>query len=683
MKLNSHANALSTNVEEMASQDFGIGDTSVIIDILRNRMYEHKVRTLVQEYICNARDAQREAKATERIQVTVPNMLSPTFKVRDYGLGITPERMQKVFILYGASTKRDSNSQTGGFGIGAKSAWSYTDSFTITTYVDGVKRVYVAHTGVNNQGRLDLLSTTDTDEANGTEIQIAIKPNDWQEFKDSIFRATYFWNETEMPTFKGITAIDLPQNADNDGSNVKISNVRLFNKKMPSYVQDSYHRSVLLIVDGIPYGMDKARKDNHDDNSPINTLFRNSVNGVAIHVDNGAVEVAASRETLAYSKYTIDKLAVIAKDAMIKIDVYINDTFNAVKSVSDWFNAHATLSKLMYMDSRQSSYEGYKLYNNHISSKLFEVINIACIEKRFSRRAKNVSLRKQDVTNIPLDATAKLFYNDGSETAVAQGARIRQYVETNSSAYILTSTPKDTNGVTLATIVKDLDVKDVATLPYVKPVRTPREKKERTKEMITVHTFCHSHTSIDTRTLESFQGDDMVYVYVNYNDKAKMMMEMSELRTHLSETYTFCALTDKVIDIVKDEGTETFIPYDRWKKEWTPDKKLIDVMMMQHAMHDVALRHLKPVQKGIKDKHVVKMIETYSAFPRLDYWESKTLNHIVKGMMAPFVKSYLDDVAKLKELVATKYSLLPYLNYDKVILDEVAWYINTKHKEGE
>ena len=86
--------------------------------------------------------------------------------------------MENVFVLYGASTKRENNSQTGGFGIGAKSAWAYTDSFTVITFVDGIKRSYVAHVGANKNGRVDLISEEKTNEPNGTLISILVRDRD-------------------------------------------------------------------------------------------------------------------------------------------------------------------------------------------------------------------------------------------------------------------------------------------------------------------------------------------------------------------------------------------------------------------------------------------------------------------------------------------------------------------------
>jgi light-regulated signal transduction histidine kinase (bacteriophytochrome) len=119
MRIAGHGNKFESN-QQTETQSFGIGDPSVVIEILRNRLYEHKIRTLVQEYMSNARDAHREVGQKRRIEVVAPTQLEPTFKVRDFGPGISPDRMANVFVLYGASTKRTNNTQTGGFGCSAK-----------------------------------------------------------------------------------------------------------------------------------------------------------------------------------------------------------------------------------------------------------------------------------------------------------------------------------------------------------------------------------------------------------------------------------------------------------------------------------------------------------------------------------------------------------------------------------
>jgi len=196
MLLNSNAVSIETNLDRSQSTSFGIGDVSVIIEILRSKMYTNPVQTSVQEYICNGRDAMREAKtfSITPLEICVPNTFKPTFKVRDFGVGLSPERVRDVFVMYGSSTKRGDNGQTGGFGIGAKSAWAYTDSFTITSFYNGIRYEYVAHLGGNNSGVLDIISKTETTEPNGVSVEFAVKPNDVNTFKEAIFRCIRYWS---------------------------------------------------------------------------------------------------------------------------------------------------------------------------------------------------------------------------------------------------------------------------------------------------------------------------------------------------------------------------------------------------------------------------------------------------------------------------------------------------------
>ena len=107
---------------------FSIGDSSIIIDIIRKKIYNHPIRTMVQEYLSNAKDACIEVgKDSDAIEVTLPTSLNPQFCVRDYGVGMSDERVKDVFVRYGISTKRETNKQLGCFGIGAKSGWAYTE----------------------------------------------------------------------------------------------------------------------------------------------------------------------------------------------------------------------------------------------------------------------------------------------------------------------------------------------------------------------------------------------------------------------------------------------------------------------------------------------------------------------------------------------------------------------------
>jgi DNA topoisomerase VI subunit B len=123
----SDSELLYSNVQG-ESIPFSIGDPSVIIDIIRKKIYSHPIRTMVQEYLSNAKDSCLEAgKDSSCIHVSLPTHLKPEFSIRDYGVGMSDERIREVFVQYGISTKRNSVSQLGYFGIGSKSGWAYTD----------------------------------------------------------------------------------------------------------------------------------------------------------------------------------------------------------------------------------------------------------------------------------------------------------------------------------------------------------------------------------------------------------------------------------------------------------------------------------------------------------------------------------------------------------------------------
>lgn len=293
MKINTTNTTNITSNFKPTSTDFGIGDPAMVIEILRKRLYSKPIQTLVQEYICNARDACREAGLPQKIVVTVPTPANKVFKVRDYGTGISPDRIANVFVNYCSSTKRTDNKQTGGFGIGAKSAWAYTDSFTVITYYQGVAYHYLAHVAKNNSGSLDLLSEEHTSESNGTEIQIAVKENDLEAFKLAVFRCTLYWEQ--RPELRGLAPTETPDWYKKptyfaEIANAKFSPLTLGNETM------------LVVVDGIPYSVPYSMREN----APIEFNL-----DVSILVPTGEVEVSADRERLSDDETNRDRIKAI------------------------------------------------------------------------------------------------------------------------------------------------------------------------------------------------------------------------------------------------------------------------------------------------------------------------------------------------------------------------------------
>jgi hypothetical protein len=82
-----------------------------------------------------------------------------------------------------ASTKTATNDQIGCLGLGSKSPFSYTDSFTVNAYDGYIKRVYLA--ALNSDGIPTITHLTDepSDEARGLEITFAVASGDIDRFR--------------------------------------------------------------------------------------------------------------------------------------------------------------------------------------------------------------------------------------------------------------------------------------------------------------------------------------------------------------------------------------------------------------------------------------------------------------------------------------------------------------------
>lgn len=308
MKLSTPDSNLIYSSIQGTSIPFSIGDSSVIIDIIRKKIYSNPISTLVQEYLCNARDACIEAKKPIKILVTLPTALNPHLIIRDYGLGMSESRVSDVFVRYGVSTKRQTNNQAGCFGIGAKSGWAYSDSFIIEVFYEGVHSEYIADIGENREGRLLLFRKEDTSEENGVLIKIPVDQDDLRNFELAYYRATLFWEERPTLTNRNHPAT-YPDPIIEIGTNIKIYDYKLF-----------LNQGVYLDVQGVPY-LHTLNKDNI-----LYKIYDRSSLVISIKADPVKLDISANREGFSNKAYA-DKLV----DSAIKqIKKHIDKEFESV-----------------------------------------------------------------------------------------------------------------------------------------------------------------------------------------------------------------------------------------------------------------------------------------------------------------------------------------------------------------
>jgi hypothetical protein len=301
--------ATSSNAQEMS---FGIQekDVSHVIMLLRQNLYSDPIGALCREVASNSRDANRESgKGDVPIRISIgKNPFLPStdcISFEDNGPGISETRMSEVFICYGASTKRGTNEMTGGFGLGAKTPFAYSNHFLIETCSEGTHFIYQALIASGNRGRMVLLSknTYEGEAPFGTRVVVPIKHSDIREFEDKCYKATYFWDV--QPVYEGFDIIREMQLVE-EIPYFKNGSIRILRHTDRAYNVDfiGAHR-IGLLLDGIPYPLEQGVSEFQD--TLISSLNRFSSNDhiyIYLTCKPGEVSLAPSREHLHYDDKT-------------------------------------------------------------------------------------------------------------------------------------------------------------------------------------------------------------------------------------------------------------------------------------------------------------------------------------------------------------------------------------------
>lgn len=282
---------------ETDSARFGISaaDSVHLMTILRDTLYSDKVLAVIREYSANAWDAARGTP----IEATLPTHSAPVFTVRDRGPGLPHDGVMRHFTQYGASSKRESNDAVGYLGIGCKSGFAYADSFTVTSWHGGRKRVYAAIIDASGAGEMRLLDEGDCGDETGLAVSVPVRPHDVSEFVD---KARDFYRFFD------------PQPLCNYNLAPPVWGMRHGTTDRPYAVMGC----VSYPIDLLHIRSDVSLSDKHG----------------AFRFDIGALDVAASREALKYSDRT--KAALTTALTRAHQNVVAAVTAEAAKATTDW-----------------------------------------------------------------------------------------------------------------------------------------------------------------------------------------------------------------------------------------------------------------------------------------------------------------------------------------------------------
>lgn len=199
----SHAEVTSTT--QGRKRKMGVDQENAgTLMLMLSQVYSASGESVLREYSNNARDSHLEAGQKRPIEVHLPTDMNPHLVVQDYGIGLLNTGVMDTFT-YGRSSKRGSDTFTGHFGIGSKSAFTLTNQFSVTATKDGRRTVVLVSldedgepstetlSGADPESGDDILSSDPTDEPDGVTISIPVDAEHAETMRASVPKVFGMW----------------------------------------------------------------------------------------------------------------------------------------------------------------------------------------------------------------------------------------------------------------------------------------------------------------------------------------------------------------------------------------------------------------------------------------------------------------------------------------------------------
>ena len=333
----------STTVEKkmQMSSDY----QAMVFQMFTKNIYSNPKGTIVREIASNCKDSHTEAKVNKPIIIrrTVDKLAKTTsISFIDFGVGMSPDRMENVYGVYFASTKRANNEQIGGFGVGGKTPLAYRrstgfgqaeydNSFHIITNYNGIKYTYLVYEG-DECPMFSLQDSQPTEESNGTEVRVPVLEKDLRDFKKEMIRQLYYFEDVIFEGFDDV-ATDV----------VLTNEYQIVRGKSFLYRGEEYSTRVHVCLGRVAYPLDYdvLGLDKDDYEFPV-----------AMRIEVGEINVTISRESLDYSEATIKLLK--KKLAAVKAELLemLGKQYDNIVTLEDYFKVKTNFGHVYFPNGK-------------------------------------------------------------------------------------------------------------------------------------------------------------------------------------------------------------------------------------------------------------------------------------------------------------------------------------------
>lgn len=423
---------VDSNLDGFESQNFTIQINDKSFRVLLDGLYTNKEQSIVRELWTNAYDSHIAAGTVERpFDCKLPSTFDPTFTIRDYGTSMVHDDVMHLYSTVFASTKTATNDQVGCLGLGSKSPFAYTDSFSVTAYDGDTKRAYLA--ALNNDGipTITYLGSEPCNDERGFEVSFAVASSDIERFRKAADNVAIGFDPVPNIT----------------GANVTIPE--------PMFVGDNlriYRRKQSWDYSGTP-----GITDNMIKMGPVayplpaelaQSVDKTLVSGVRIMLDVpvGSVDFTANREALQLTPQTRQYLSSLVDENMnmLKATAYedINNPCNtyleACKTYDFWNQFIHGLSSFRFENNALAPLvSGNVEFNSHLARYLVvKHWTGRTVERTVFSSGRTFSIHVNNIPNVT-------FVINRDPKMARRMLRFKAFSDGNSNVYWLDHPTKD------------------------------------------------------------------------------------------------------------------------------------------------------------------------------------------------------------------------------------------------
>ena len=675
---------------DLVEKMFSISDLGIVFDILRNKLYSNPILAVCREISCNARDTHRATgKQNVAIEITLPNSLDSNYRVKDFGEGISPDRINDVFVKYTASTKREDNLQVGMWGIGSKTPLSISDSFTIITNYNGTQYHYVCYIDETKVGKLALLSECPTIACNGTEIIVPVKPIDFRNFAKWTEQATRHWDV--KPIIKG-------------DANFKYEEMvkTVEGKNWALIANNTWSREIKLIIDSIEYPLDLTALKTYSTSRLMDSLRGD----LYLYFNTGDLQVSANRESVYLDKQTQQAIADRLDTVIAEIK---NNIQGKIASFTDLWQAQTYVLKDLHKTFSCLDFLGTLTWKN--ISLVRQAPYLPCEVFSFSkggglyRKPAPNRICKSKNRYLEFADNVQLYINDADLKEIHGRSIKKPFEEDTTLKSIIIVCPDTTNTLKKLNDTYHLDKMNPKLLSSIlKQSKAPSGAAAKAKLILYKYIIGSGFSHVAKYDYENDTNTKVLCVISNDDISRKKQLLIktklvsADYLTILSKKFpliSFYGIDEEIYDEKKD-NLEDFQDFEEFAEENVLNNCNIDFNIVKYVAgceYDIDAKLITngpKLRKSIvnKDSVMLKKLDLHEKMNKI-YESGKNLLSLYESINGTCdVKTWIQNnpdknLETMESQYKAQYPLIQYLSYYRFdeVFGEIVHYINLIDKE--